>query len=471
MADDEIRSSRLRRAASMAGAAAEVAAREARARAILAGGDSEDRRARASAQQLKSAEALVKVFSGMRGAAMKVGQTLSAVDLGLVPEEIRPQFQEILATLQQDAKPVSFRAIQKVIEQDFGEKLRDLYADFDPEPIAAASIGQVHRATLDDGRAVAVKVQYPGIAEAIHADMQNLRLGLKLLNVIAPGIDTGPIAEEIRERVGQELDYELEAANSHAMARVYSNPAHPHPFIVVPDVISSLCRERVLTTEFVDARRFADVRDRPQAERDRLGEILIRFYINGPLRHRLLNGDPHPGNSLFFDDGRVAFIDFGFFKTMSDAEVAQLMASTRATYEGDAKALFDVISGLGALPPDPALEQPFLESYEAIFGWLLCDCPVTIDGSATGAMMRAYTKMRSAPEFDSLQLPAEHFVLLRAVMLLIGLLGQLRARGTWLDVAREWLLGEPPATELGRLEAEFFSSRPYPPLPPRTRER
>jgi len=331
-------------------------------------------------------------------------------------------------------------------------------ATFEEGPIAAAATGQVHRATLDDGRTVAGKVQYPGLAEAIHADMQNLRLALKLLNVIAPGIDTGPIAEEIRERIGQELDYELEASNQHAMSRAYRG----HPFIIVPDVVSDLCRERVLTSEFAPGRRFAEVRDWPQEERNRLGEILIRFYINGPLRHRLLNGDPHPGNSLFCDDGRVAFIDFGFFKRLSDEEVAQQMASTRATYEGDAQALFDVITGLGALPPDPALAEPFLEAYTAIFGWLLVDDEVTIDSSATGAMMRAYTKMRNSPAFSSLQLPAEHFVMMRAVMLLIGLLGQLQAKGRWLDVAREWLLGEEPATPMGQQEAEFFAGRPYP---------
>jgi predicted unusual protein kinase regulating ubiquinone biosynthesis (AarF/ABC1/UbiB family) len=461
--DNEIRGSRLRRAAEMTSAAASVAAREAAARAMLVGGRNSDAsRQRASRQQLKSAQSLVKVLGSMRGAAMKVGQTLSAVDLGLVPEEIRPQFQEILAALQQDAKPVSFKSIRRVIEDDMGEKLSATFAEFDEQPIAAASIGQVHRAKLDDGRVVAVKVQYPGIAEAIHADMQNLRLALKLLNVIAPGIDTGPIAEEIRERIFQELDYELEAANQHAMSRTYSNPAHPHPFIDVPDVVTELCRARVLVSEFVDARRFAEVREWPQLERNRLGEILIRFYINGPLRHRLLNGDPHPGNSLFFDDGRVAFIDFGFFKRLSDDEVAQQMASTRATYEGDAEALFDVISGLGALPPDPSLAEPFLEAYTSIFGWLLVDDEVTIDSSATGAMMRAYTTMRSSPAFKRLQLPAEHFVMMRAVMLLIGLLGQLQAKGRWLDVAREWLLDEAPATPLGREEAEFFADRPYP---------
>jgi len=447
----------------MTGAAAGVAAREATARALMATGRSDGRRAAATRQQLKSARALVKVLGGMRGAAMKVGQTLSAVDLGLVPEEVRPEFQEILAALQHSARPVPFRAIRKVIEDDLEEPLDSVFTSFGERPIAAASIGQVHRAVLADGRAVAVKVQYPGIAEAVHADMQNLRLGLKLLNVIAPGIDTGAIAQEIRERITQELDYELEAANHRAMARAYRG----HPFIVVPDVVTSLCRERVLVSELVEGHRFAEVREWPAAQRDRLGEILIRFYINGPLRHRLLNGDPHPGNSIFLDDGRVAFLDFGFFKHLPDEEVAQLIASTRATYEGDAEALFRVIADLGALPPDSGLAEPFLESYQTIFGWLLVDREVQVDASVTGAMMRSYNSMRAADGLDALTLPAEHFVLMRAVMLLIGLLGQLRATGRWLDVAREWLFGEEPATELGRLEAKYFSDRPYPPLPAR----
>src|SRR3954453_15535648 len=177
--DDAIKGSRLRRATKMTRAAAGVAGREGAGRVL-----------RSDRQRLKTAEALVKVFSGMRGAAMKVGQTLSAVDLGLVPEEIRPQFQAVLAELQDGAEPVSFRAVRGVIEEDLDERLGASFADFGEEPIAAASIGQVHRATLHDGRDVAVKVQYPGIAEAIHADLQNLRLGLKLLSSIAPGIDT-----------------------------------------------------------------------------------------------------------------------------------------------------------------------------------------------------------------------------------------------------------------------------------------
>lgn len=439
----------------MTGTAVGVAAREAGVRALSRPGASDASKATATRQQLKAAQSLVKMFAGMRGAAMKVGQTLSAVDLGLVPEEVRPQFQEILATLQQNADPVSFKAIKKVIESDLGERLSSSFADFEPEPIAAASIGQVHRAQLKDGRTVAVKVQYPGIAEAIHADMRNLRLGLKLLSVVAPGIDTGAIADEIRERITEELDYELEASNHREMARAYAG----HPFIAVPKVVTSLSRERVLVSEFVEGRRFAEARKLPRAERDRVGEILVRFYLNGPMRHRLLNGDPHPGNCLFLDDGRVAFIDFGFFKHLTDTDVRQLLATTRATYAGDAQGLLDVVAELGALPPDPALAGPFLENYEAIFGWLLVDEPLTADAGHTADMMRRYMEMRNSAGFGSLTLPAEHFVLMRSVFLLIGLLGQLEASNTWLDIAREWLFDDEAVTALGREEATFFGNR------------
>ncbi len=459
MGRNEISGSRLRRGAQMTGTAAGFAARTGAAKALGGSGASDARRAAATRQQLKAAEGMANLFRGMRGAAMKVGQTLSAVDLGLVPEEVRPAFQEILASLQQDADPVSFDAIRKVVEEDLGSPLGREFADFEREPIAAASIGQVHRAELSDGRTVAVKVQYPGIAEAIHADLRNLKLALKMLSLIAPGIDTGAIADEIRERIGDELDYELEAQNHRAMARAYRG----HPFVAVPDVVTSLCGERVLVSEFVDGERFAAARELPAAERDRIGEILVRFYLNGPLRHRLLNGDPHPGNSLFLADGRVAFIDFGFFKRLSDVDVDQLLRSNRALWDRDPAELLAVVSELGSLPPDAALAEPFFEHYDAIFGWLMNPEPLTVDAAVTAQMMRRYTDLRGTEGFDAMELPAEHFVLMRAVFLMIGLLGQLRAENTWLDVAREWLLEEEPATELGRLEQEFFGATfPYP---------
>lgn len=449
---NEVRGSRFRRAVTMTGAAAGVAARTVGGRAVAGRTSSEERRERANRQQVNAAHQLVKVLGGMRGAAMKVGQTLSAVDLGLVPEELRPEMQEILASLQHSAEPVSFDAIRKVIEADLGAPLSSAFMDFDPDPLAAASIGQVHRATLRDGREVVVKTQYPGISDAIRADMKNLRLGLKLLNVIAPGIDTAAIADELRERIAEELDYELEAENQRAMSRAYRG----HPFVSVPDAITEVSRERVIVSEYVEGKRFAEARKAPQAERNRIGEILVRFYVNGPLRHKLLNGDPHPGNSLFMGDGRVAFIDFGFFKRMSAPEVESLKATTRATHQRDAEALLAELVRLGALEANPALAEPFLEAYETIFGWIFVDEPLVVDGTRTGEMMRRYTQLRGDEGFESLTLPAEHLVLMRAVMLLIGLLGQLEAENRWLDITREWLYGDPPTTELGREEAAWL---------------
>lgn len=451
---DEVRGSRLRRAVTMTGAAAGVAARTVGGRAVANRSSSEKRIEAANRQQMKAAHQLVRVLGGMRGAAMKVGQTLSAVDLGLVPEELRPEMQEILAELQHSAEPVSFEAIRKVAEADLGQPLAAAFADFDEEPLAAASIGQVHRATLSDGRDVAVKIQYPGIAEAIHSDMKNLRLGLKLLNVIAPGIDTAAIADELRERIAEELDYELEASNQRAMSRAYRG----HPFITVPDAITGLSRERVIVSEYIGGKRFAEVKDAPQAERNRLGEILVRFYVNGPLRHRLLNGDPHPGNSLFMADGRVAFLDFGFFKRLSEPEVQSLKTTTKATHERDADALLAELVRLNALESNPELAEPFLEAYETIFGWIFVDEPLAVDATRTGEMMRQYTQLRSSEGFESLTLPAEHLVLMRAVMLLIGLLGQLEAENRWLDITREWLYGDEPATELGLREATWLGN-------------
>jgi predicted unusual protein kinase regulating ubiquinone biosynthesis (AarF/ABC1/UbiB family) len=454
MADERERvaGTHLRRTARLSGTAAAIAIRTTGAR-VAAGRSPEARREAVIRQQLRAAHALVKLLGGMRGAAMKVGQLFSTLDLGLVPVEIRDEVLEILGTLQDDAEPVPFASIRKVIEADLGRRLQSVFAQVDPEPLAAASIGQVHRAQLKDGREVVLKVQYPGIAEAVHADLRNLGLGLKLLSVIAPGVDSRAIAEEIRTRVIDELDYELEAANQRAMACAYRE----HPFIVVPAPVAELCRERVLVSDYVEGRHFAELLDAPAERRDRLGEILVRFYLNGPVRHRLLNGDAHPGNVLFLDDGRVAFLDYGFFKRLEQREVDNLIQSTRATYEQDAERLMRVVVSTGALRPDPALAEPFLEHYTAIFGWLLVDEPYTVNLSGTRRIMRHYHTLRGSERFAGLTLPAEHLLLMRAFMSMLGQLGQLRATNAWFPIAREWLFDGPPATSLGVLEAEYLA--------------
>ena len=199
----------------------------------------------------------------MKGAAMKLGQVMSFLDVGLVPEEYREEFQRKLGELRDAAPKVRFADMRKVIESELDGPLKETFAEFDHEPIAAASIGQVYRARLHDGRDVAVKVQYPGVAAAVRADMQNLGIILRLMKRIAPGLDVKATAEEIRSRIGDELDYELEAQNQRALARIFRG----HPFIVVPDVVTSLSREKVMVTRVRPRRRLRHASRRPTRRR------------------------------------------------------------------------------------------------------------------------------------------------------------------------------------------------------------
>ena len=181
---------------------------------------------------------------------------------------------------------------------------------------------------------MAVKVQYPGVAGAVRADLQNLDMIMRLLKRMAPGLDVKAITEEIRERIDEELDYELEAQNQRSLARIFAG----HPFIFVPEVVSSLSRERVLVSEFVSGVGFEELKQRAQAERDRIGEIVFRFFLGCLYRHRQFSGDPHPGNFMLLDDGRVAFLDFGLFKRMDAEPPVELeLAAQRAVVEGDAR--------------------------------------------------------------------------------------------------------------------------------------
>jgi predicted unusual protein kinase regulating ubiquinone biosynthesis (AarF/ABC1/UbiB family) len=383
---------------------------------------------------------------------MKLGETFSVVDVGMVPEQFREEFQQKLAKLQASAEPHPFKEIRKVVEEDLGEKLSANFSDFSEQPIAAASIGQVHRATLrEDGRDVAVKVQYPGVKDWVRADLRNLGLALKILARISPGLDTKEVADEVRERVTEELDYELEAANHRKLARRYRR----HPFIVVPDVVTDLCRERVIVSEFVEGRRFEDIVGRPQPELDRYGEILARFYVNGPMCHRLLNGDPHPGNSLFLDDGRVAFLDFGFFKHMTPEEATVQRDLLVAVHHGDADRVYEIMHAQGVLPDRDEEElERLMTIYETLCGWLLVDEEVTISTDIVTAAIIEQGKMSR----QKTRIPASQIVAARAYVLVLAILGKLSATNNWSRIAREVMYDEEPVTELGRAEAEWWGT-------------
>ncbi len=454
--NEKIPTSRVRRTATVASLAASEAVKQFGTRAAnVTRGDEASDEAMAR-RQLDTAKQIVAALGTMKGAAMKLGQVMSFLDVGLVPEQHREEFQRELAKLRDAAPTVSFKQMRRVIEDDLEEPISEAFASFDEEPIAAASIGQVYRATLGDGREVAVKVQYPGVAGAVRADLQNLDMIMRLLKRMTPGLDVRAIAEEIKERIGEELDYELEAQNQHSLARIFAG----HPFIVVPDVVSSLSRERVLVSEFVHGVGFEELKGRSQAERDRIGEIVFRFFLGCLYRHRQFSGDPHPGNFLLLDDGRVAFLDFGLFKRMDPEPVELELAAQRAVTEGDAATLHRLMAESGFLPEpdrvDPEHLLAFLES--AIWWYTTADEVVELSPEIATEVMIESSDPRSSHfrQMRHQDMRPEHLFGRRMEMLTLAVLSQLRAHGNWHRIAREWMYGDEPVTELGREEAAFY---------------
>jgi predicted unusual protein kinase regulating ubiquinone biosynthesis (AarF/ABC1/UbiB family) len=456
VAKDKIPTSRVGRTAKIGGLAAGQAIRQAGTRAANVTRSKEGREAALERRHIEAAEQIVTALGTMKGAAMKVGQVMSFLDVGLVPEEYREEFQRKLGALRDAAPTVSFADMRKVIEHELDEPLEDLFAEFEEEPIAAASIGQVYRAELTDGRAVAVKVQYPGVAAAVRADMQNLGLILRLAKRIAPGMDPQAIGEEIRNRVGEELDYELEAQNQRTLARIFRG----HPFIVIPDVITSLSRERVMVSEFVEGVGFEELKSYSQDERDRVSEILFRFYFGCLYRHHQFSGDPHPGNSMLLGDGRMAFLDFGLFKRMPPGTVDLEIQVARAVSEGDTETIMRIGTETGFFPePEKFTPDKVLEHFRAATSWYTVDEYIELSPEYATQVLIDMSDPRSE-YFGQLRhesAPPDHLFGRRMEVLTLAVIAQLHGRGNFHRIAREWFYGGPPATELGRQEAAFYA--------------
>jgi predicted unusual protein kinase regulating ubiquinone biosynthesis (AarF/ABC1/UbiB family) len=455
MPRENIPTSRVVRSATIGRLAAGQAARQFGTRAAnLARGD-EASEAALARRQVETAEQIVAVLGTMKGAAMKLGQVMSFLDVGLVPEEYREAFQRKLAELRDSAPKVAFKEMRKVIEAEFDEPLDEVFATFDTEPIAAASIGQVYRATLHDGRAVAVKVQYPGVAGAVRADMKNLGMIMRLLSRMAPGLDVKAIAEEIRLRIDEELDYELEAANQRAMARIFRG----HPFIYVPEVVGSLSRERVMVSEFITGTGFEEIKALDAPQRNRIAEIVFRFYFGCMYRHHQFSGDPHPGNFMLLADGRVAFLDFGLYKRLP-AELAEYeLQIARLGIRGEGSKLIEHLHAGGFLAEtDRYTPGQILDQFEDVTWWYTRDEEVELSPEIATQIVidmsdprsRHYAQMRHE------NLPPDHLFGRRTETLTLAVMGQLRATGNWHRIAREWIFGAEPVTELGRAEAAFY---------------
>jgi predicted unusual protein kinase regulating ubiquinone biosynthesis (AarF/ABC1/UbiB family) len=456
---DAIPTSRLSRSSKVGRLAATQAAKQMGTRATNVARSDEGKQRALAKRQLETAEQIVAALGTMKGAAMKLGQVMSFLDVGLVPEEYREEFQAKLAELRDAAPKVAFKDMKKVIEGEYGERIEDVFQTFDPVPIAAASIGQVYKAKLDDGRDVAVKVQYPGVAQAVRSDMQNLGMILRLMKRVAPGLDPKAMGDEIRSRIDEELDYELEAQNQRTLARIF----RAHPFIVVPEVMTSLSHEKVIVTEFVTGRGFEEIKQLPQAERDRLGEIVFRFYFGCMYRHLQFSGDPHPGNSMLLDDGRMAFLDFGLFKRIpaSIAEFELEIARIGAT--GDGATLIEHLHAGGFIAkPEYYTPEGILDQLRDMTWWYSTDAEVELTPEIATEIMIEMSDPRSS-HFSKIRhetLPPDHLFGRRLEMLTLAVMSQLRARGNWHRIAREWIYGDEPVTELGRQEAEFYAAHP-----------
>ena len=281
---------------------------------------SPDRAAAANARRTAATvDEIVEQLGRMRGAAMKVGQMLSMVEFDELEDDERERLQARLAELRDDVAPVSFGKLEKLITTELGGPLSEFFDEFDERAFAAASIGQVHRAVTTDGDEVVVKVQYPGVAEAVETDLRNATLLLPLVRRLAPGLDGRSLMAELRDRIGEELDYELEAQNQRRIERLLRG----HPFMRVPRVWTELTTRRVLVSEYLQGERFETVRSADEPTRDRYGEIVFRFFFGLLYRDRIALGDPHPGNYLWLPDGSVGFFDFGLLQNRRRASSCQ----------------------------------------------------------------------------------------------------------------------------------------------------
>ncbi len=406
---------------------------------------------------MEAAEQIFDVLGQMKGAAMKVGQVASFIDTGAFPPEFQERVQAKLAELRDAAPRVPFDRMRKVMEDDLGERLGDVFDDFGEEAVAAASIGQVYRARLKDGRDVAVKVQYPGVAKAVRADLQNLGLIMRVAKRVAPGMDAKAMTAEIRERLTDELDYEHEAQQHRAFARTWRG----HPFIYVPAVITDLSSEHVLVSEWVDGIGFEDVKERDRATRDRFGEIIFRFFFGSLFRNGHFSGDPHPGNYRLMPDGRVAFIDFGMTKRVSRDDIEAEVGALRAMMDGDAAELHRRLAAMGFF--DPADEQVTPEAvfdhFHDVTAWYGEDREVTITREVVAQTLIDFGDPRSR-HWQLMRretMPPQSMLARRMEALTLGVLGQLGATANWHRIAREWLFGDAPSTELGALEEPFHT--------------
>ncbi|WP_460069268.1 ABC1 kinase family protein [Streptomyces sp. YKOK-I1] len=404
--------------------------------------------------QQRTAEQLFKVLGELKGGAMKFGQALSVFESAL-PEEVAGPYRAALTKLQDAAPPMPTRTVHSVLAKRLGADWPDLFVEFDDKPAAAASIGQVHRAVWHDGRAVAVKVQYPGAGEALLSDLNQLSRFARLLGPLIPGMDVKPLISELRDRVSEELDYALEAQAQQAHAEEFAGD----PDVVVPAVVHQC--EQVLVTEWIDGIPLSEViTGGTQEQRDRAGQLLSRFLFSGPARTGLLHADPHPGNFRLLpggpdgeEDWRLGVLDFGTVDRLSGGLPEPIGESLRMTLDGEADAVYELLCTEGfvkesiELDPDavldyllPIIEPANAEEFTFTRGWMRSQAARIADPRSPAHQLG-----------KQLNLPPAYLLIHRVTLSTIGVLCQLGATVRLRDELEEWLPGFVPEEDLEQL--------------------
>ena len=425
-----------------------------RARRVFA--DSERRAELDTEFELRTAEQIAETLGHMKGAMMKLGQMVSYLDAGLPPH-----VREALAQLQADAPPMSAELAAGVVESELGAPPEVIFAEWDPIPIASASIGQVHRAMTADGRAVAVKVQYPGVDKAIESDLGSANLLFGGLGMLFPGLESGPIVEEIRERLIEELDYRVEADNQRLFVEAYRG----HPTILVPEVVGELSSRRVLTTELADGVRFEEMLTWSQEERDLAAETIFRFVFRSLYTLHAFNGDPHPGNYLFQGDGKVVFLDFGLVKryTAEEMEVSSSMIRS-FVLDGDIHRFRQTIDEIGLLPIGaPFTDEEVIDYFGHFYEWVRDDVEKTMTPDYASESVRRFFDA-SGPHGELMKaanVPPAFVIIQRINLGLYALMGDMGATANWRRIAEElWpFVDGAPSTPMGELEHAWLEAR------------
>ncbi len=349
----------------------------------------------------RTAEQYAELLGHSKGVLMKAGQLVSMVDANAIGSGELSPYQRALTRLQADAPPMDTALARQVAEDDLGRPISAVFVSFSDEPIAAASIGQVHRAVLHDGRDVAVKIQYPGVAQAIRDDLSNTELLATMFRFAAGAAstfgtilpDVAPIAAEISERISEEIDYRREAAHITAFSELWRD----HPYIRVPELISEASGDRVLTMTYLDGLDWAAAQDADQATKDTWSEVIARF-VTGSYRHgHLFHADPHPGNYRFGLDGTVGFVDFGCAKVLPEDQRRRIVNLMRCAVEGRRADLRANMVESGFFTADSVLTaDDAYRWWEGIIYEILAPQPVTYTDEASRRAIASMLDVREA---------------------------------------------------------------------------